>query len=201
MLAGIESDRLKSMSRTARGFTIVELLIVIVIIAILAAITIVAYNGIQARANDTRVREGAAQFERALLRWSIDHGNVLRGNSGSTVALSGDNCTDGGGSGFVGTGSYPCTTEDILAAKELLPQGYLAKLPKNPHYTSTDGRRSIMLYTCGSGTGVYALFWTLHQPTDSDTNNVSSALTQCGVSTNVRDTWGMRAAKIIRLQS
>jgi prepilin-type N-terminal cleavage/methylation domain-containing protein len=34
----------------ARGFTIVELLIVIVVIAILAAITIVAYNGIQSRA-------------------------------------------------------------------------------------------------------------------------------------------------------
>ena len=36
--------------RMQRGFTIVELLIVIVVIAILAAITIVAYNGVQARA-------------------------------------------------------------------------------------------------------------------------------------------------------
>ena len=33
----------------SRGFTIVELLIVIVVIAILAAITVVAYNGIQNR--------------------------------------------------------------------------------------------------------------------------------------------------------
>jgi general secretion pathway protein G len=35
------------------GFTIVELLIVIVVIGILAAITIVAYNGVQNRARDT----------------------------------------------------------------------------------------------------------------------------------------------------
>ena len=37
------------------GFTIVELLIVIVVIGILAAITIVAYNGVQKRANNTRI--------------------------------------------------------------------------------------------------------------------------------------------------
>lgn len=40
------------MTKSIRGFTIVELLIVIVVIGILASITIVAYNGIQNRARN-----------------------------------------------------------------------------------------------------------------------------------------------------
>ncbi len=44
-----------------RGFTIVELLIVIVIIGILAAITIVAYNGIQTRAREAAVKTDLQQ--------------------------------------------------------------------------------------------------------------------------------------------
>lgn len=44
------------------GFTIVELLIVIVVIAILATISIVAYSGIQDRAHDSAIQSDLRNF-------------------------------------------------------------------------------------------------------------------------------------------
>lgn len=57
------------------GFTIVELLIVIVVIAILAAITIVAYNGIQNRANDTTVQADLNNFAKKMGMYNADNGS------------------------------------------------------------------------------------------------------------------------------
>lgn len=52
----MNSHRRYTWFKNSQGFTIVELLIVIVVIAILAAITIVSYNGITARARDTTLK-------------------------------------------------------------------------------------------------------------------------------------------------
>ncbi len=49
-----------------RGFTIVELLIVIVIIGILAAITIVAYNGVQNRAKASQYQSDTVSIDKKL---------------------------------------------------------------------------------------------------------------------------------------
>ena len=57
-----------------KGFTIVELLIVIVIIAILAAITIVAYNGIQDRARASKAASTLNQAGKKLRLWQVDNG-------------------------------------------------------------------------------------------------------------------------------
>lgn len=54
------------------GFTIVELLIVIVVIAILAAITIIAYTGIQQRAANSRVISLASQWERTIKLYQVE---------------------------------------------------------------------------------------------------------------------------------
>lgn len=62
------------MTKSKSGFTIVELLIVIVVIGILAAITIVAYNGIQARAHDTQRDVAIKNVRKQLEMYYIDKG-------------------------------------------------------------------------------------------------------------------------------
>ena len=55
---------IKLNSKSERGFTIVELLIVVVVIAILAAITIVSYNGITNRANQSASKSAASNVQK-----------------------------------------------------------------------------------------------------------------------------------------
>ena len=57
-----------------RGFTIVELLIVIVVIAILAAITIVAYNGIQQRSRNTQRIAAAKEWQKIITSYTSVNG-------------------------------------------------------------------------------------------------------------------------------
>lgn len=56
------------------GFTIVELLIVVVVIAILAAITIVSYNGITNQAHDVAVKSDLNTLKKKIDIYIIENG-------------------------------------------------------------------------------------------------------------------------------
>lgn len=77
------------------GFTIVELLVVIVVIAILAAITIVAYNGIRVRAVETSMqsdlRGTVTALEVVFSTNSAYPANLNTANNGQALIGSGSN--------------------------------------------------------------------------------------------------------------
>lgn len=69
------------------GFTIVELLIVIVVIAVLAAISVVAYTGIQARAENTKTVHAVASLARSMSALVVDTGVYPGPAGGAWICL------------------------------------------------------------------------------------------------------------------
>jgi len=76
------------MRKSTSGFTIVELLIVIVVIGILAAITIVAYNGVQNRASDTSVQSDMRNIAKQLEVGRVDSANNSYPTTNPTIGTS-----------------------------------------------------------------------------------------------------------------
>ena len=77
-----------------RGFTIVELLIVIVVIAILATITIAAYNGIQQRANNTQRIAAAKQWYDSIVEYPAANQAYPAGAVGNIFCIGENNPTN-----------------------------------------------------------------------------------------------------------
>jgi len=102
----------------------VELLVVIVVIAILAAITVVAYNGIQGRGKDSRRFSDMAAIEKALELYKTDNGQY------PAIALSGSGDLSG----------WEVSAKE--AAGEFLtplkPYGFSAGVPSDPINNATD---------------------------------------------------------------
>lgn len=133
---------------TKTGFTIVELLIVIVVIGILAAIVIVAFNGIQQRAGNTKTISAAGSWTKAVKLYYTDKGqlpSVTRACLGAGYPY-----------GFSGTGTTQCRTsasdvENTTLNNEL--REYMTGLPSpdmTPIGTSSDWFRGILYYSDGT---------------------------------------------------
>lgn len=76
------------MNKSSSGFTLVELLIVIVVIAILAAISIVSYNGIQERSRKSHLATDISNIKKAMEMYKADHGQYPQCPSGPECLYS-----------------------------------------------------------------------------------------------------------------
>ena len=123
------------------GFTIVELLIVIVVIAILGAISIVAYNGIQQRARDTQRKSDVGSIIKALGLYNVDKGAMYIGSG----------CGAGGnGDGWFNY-NYAAPGSDVNEC--LKTQNYISGTIKDPANVNICtvgdlGCRKYIKYTC-----------------------------------------------------
>lgn len=164
-----------------RGFTIVELLIVITIIAILAALTIVAYNGIQARArNSTRISD-ITSVRQLVEAYNAQNGeypkttNNPKANWRAADVLTDDNCTNGssqpdwvpgilnlpqsnqtGGSGVDGiTGCYLYVSngqEYVISAWNMVAMPQTSTFYRRLGFREFQSNSSTQFYTCNSNT-------------------------------------------------
>lgn len=126
------------MQKRATGFTIVELLIVIVVIGILAAIVIIAFNGVQQRARNSQTISAVREYAKIYTAYAIDNQkHPLNSNYCHGSGYPGDLCWDN----RVYT---PNTLVDTQLKKyaPTLPQPSTARVYRNP----TEGWRAGILY-------------------------------------------------------
>jgi prepilin-type N-terminal cleavage/methylation domain len=122
-----------NVKKNKKGFTLVELMVVVVIIGILTAIAIPVYNSVTANA-----KEKTCLANQRTIDSSIE------------VAMA-DGCT------YKKTGAVTANKE-FSSIADLVTLGYLAEAPKDPftggaYFIGTDSKTSAILcgYTAGTG--------------------------------------------------
>lgn len=150
----------------SKGFTIVELLIVIVVIAILAAITIVAYNGISSRAKASSAESAAASISKKSEIYNVDPATV--GYPATLTALT----------GAASTASYYIDAASLAPAATLTSS--TASLEKAVIFKKCGHNGTTTAPTTAAGitsqTGVRVEFWNVSAVDFLSTGQVSGSV-------------------------
>lgn len=118
-----------------KGFTLIELIVSVVVIAVLMSTTLVAYSAVSQNSRDARRKTDLEMIRGALEQYRSRHGQYPVGNSGTDRAACTTNpsSTDPANynlNGTVETGFTEATGGCIFGA--LVVEGYLSKVPLDP---------------------------------------------------------------------
>lgn len=127
-----------------QGFTIIELLIVIVIIAILAAITLVAYNNIQTRAKTAAAKNVASEVQQKVETYNALKGSYPSSNLTSDLSTYSESSL--AGTGITIAGPYPTTI------------------------TPSTGTKAVKVDTCSNPSGYRVFYWDYGAPDQTGQN-------------------------------
>lgn len=139
------------------GFSVVELIIVIVVIAILASITIAGYSFMQDDASDTKIRAAVKSAGDALVLYESQ-------NSGARPAAT-------------GTFGVPNGLDSVLVPK-YLKDGYRSGLSSR---NTSDPNNIFRWYGCSDGG--FVIYASLSSPTAEEVAQFGRNRTYCGHTT------------------
>ena len=150
---------MKVLHRTkSSGFTIVEIIIVLVVISLLVAITVVSYRGAQEQAESNKTINQAKMYIDGLLLWNADAGRSTATSCIAPVAsLTGGVCPSA--SGWGANEPYDVTFNqslmDYSGVNTMLLGKYGSDNPKGLmwyHGNYFGDNRSVLFYTVGPNT-------------------------------------------------
>ena len=128
------------MSRIHKGFTLIELMIVVAIIGILAAVALPAYQDYTIRSKVTELVMGATQFKNSIEEKAHSEGSLAAAGIGLTVTavgkITGGSVTDSGVITVTGSNASTSVGTDVTVI--LTP--------------TVDATTRVVIWSCSAGT-------------------------------------------------